>query len=105
KEPRVGPLAVDMGGGAELRREVVLQLLPPGAGQQADDRPGSRSLPGEEVRVEALAAQVVEVGMTDIVGGDAARLVPAALKWQRTQDMIDPAPHLADAPAGPAPDL
>src|SRR5579871_642284 len=43
--------------------------------------------------------------MPDIVGPDTALPVPTLLERQGAQYLINPPPHLSNAPAGPAPEL
>src|SRR5437763_9248220 len=88
EEARVGPGSVDLGRGLDQARQVMIELLVPRAGQQADDRPWPFLLLLDEGGVELLAAQFVEVRMADIAGGDAAPVVPRLLERQRTQHMI-----------------
>src|SRR5204862_5880260 len=96
---------MDEDGGAELRERVVLDLLPPRAGQDADHVAGPGALSGQEVLVQLLFVQSIEVRVADVGGVNAARLIPGPLERQGAQDAIDIAAHLPHAPAGPAPDL
>src|SRR5262249_40902652 len=74
-------------------------------GEVPDDGSVSRSLRGQELAVELLAGQRVEIGMADILGCDATFAIPRLLEGKRAVDVIDPAAHLLDAPAGPPPEL
>src|SRR5262249_52100257 len=74
-------------------------------GQKSDDRSRGISLLRDERGIELLSKQIIEIGMADVMGRDAALLVPRLLKWQIAQHMINRSSHPPDAPTGPGPQL
>src|SRR5207237_3741465 len=105
EEARVRPGRVDPDGRAHQRCQVMLDLVSARTGQQADDRRRASLLLGQEGGVEALLRQGIKVRMPDVVGRHAVLLIPYGFEGEGTQDVIDPALHLAHAPAAPGPEL
>ena len=70
-----------------------------------DNRASPTSLAVEKRGVELLARDFIEERMPDVFRLDAALVVPRFLERQRAEHVIDKAPHLGDAPAGPGPKL
>src|SRR5437016_839544 len=85
--------------------EVLLHLHRPRTRQDADDRAAFLALLAQEILVEKLARQLVEEWMADVLRIHTALLIPRHLERQRTEDVINVAAHLLDAPARPRPDL
>src|SRR5438105_1765674 len=104
EKAHVGPAAMDHAGRPDQRREIAVHFLRARARQQPDDR--STAMLRDEAGVEALARQLIEEWMPDVARrSHAAIVVPLLFKRQRTQNVVDEAAHLLDAPAGPTPEL
>src|SRR5579871_2632464 len=82
EKPRIRPPRVNESSGAKQRREIVVQLLIAGARQETDDGSRTGALLGDEPRIQTLLAQLVEIGMADVLGGDVALAIPLLLEGQ-----------------------
>src|SRR5690348_16057972 len=80
EETHIWPLTMNPPRRLDESGQVSLDLLIPRSGQQGNDWAGDGGLASEEIRVELLVWQLVEVGMADVLGRDAALPIPRLLE-------------------------